>query len=132
MCTFFVSYAVNLMIKLTALIFGESTLPDFAMGQVFNRDNCRTPMQWEAGPNAGFTASGADPWLPVISESGELNVASQRRDPNSLWNTKQTLLRIREENSSLKWGSLRWLPEFERGEILGYERIYQSDSLASS
>ena len=104
-------------------------LPDFAKGQVFNRDNCRTPMQWEAGPNAGFTRAGATPWLPVLPGSEKLNVASQRKDPNSLWHTNQSLLQIREESPALKWGSLRWLPEYVRGDILGFERIYHSQSL---
>ncbi|MDX1333441.1 MAG: DUF3459 domain-containing protein, partial [Robiginitalea sp.] len=104
-------------------------LPDFAKGQVFNRDNCRTPMQWEAGPNAGFTRAGVTPWLPVLSGSNEINVASQREDPNSLWHTNQTLLQIRNQSPSLKWGSLRWLPEFDQGNLLAYDRIYRDQSL---
>jgi len=104
-------------------------LPDFAKDQVFNRDNCRTPMQWEGGANAGFTRAGVTPWLPVLEGSDEINVASLAKDPNSLWHTNQSLLRIRKESPSLKWGSLRWLPEYDRGDILGYERIYQDQSL---
>ncbi|MCO5724122.1 alpha-glucosidase [Robiginitalea marina] len=104
-------------------------LPDFAKGQVFNRDNCRTPMQWETGPNAGFTRAGATTWLPVLEDPGGRNVASQQRDANSLWHTNQSLLRIREEYPVLKWGSLRWLPEYDRGHILGYERIHRDESL---
>jgi oligo-1,6-glucosidase/alpha-glucosidase len=104
-------------------------LPDFAKGQVFNRDNCRTPMQWESGPNAGFTPAGATPWLPVLPDAGKPNVASQLSEPNSLWQTNQSLLRIRSEHLPLQWGSLRWLPEYEKGEILAYERIYHTQSL---
>ncbi|MEJ2585599.1 MAG: alpha-amylase family glycosyl hydrolase [Robiginitalea sp.] len=104
-------------------------LPDFAEGQVFNRDNCRTPMQWEAGPNAGFTGAGTTPWLPVLSESGDRNVASQRKDPNSLWHINQSLLQIRNEYPPLKWGSLRWVPEFDRGDLLAYDRIYHDRTL---
>ena len=104
-------------------------LPDFAKDEVFNRDNCRTPMQWEAGPNAGFTSAGATPWLPVLPGSDKTNVASQRRNPNSLWHVNKTLLRIRNQYPSLKWGSLRWLPEYDQGDILAYDRIYHDQSL---
>lgn len=104
-------------------------LPDFAKGQVFNRDNCRTPMQWETGPNAGFTPGGVTPWLPVLSESGNRNVEAQREDPNSLWHVNQALLRIRNDSPSLRWGSLRWLPEHDRGDMLAYDRIYRDQSL---
>lgn len=104
-------------------------LPEFARDQVFNRDNCRTPMQWEAGANAGFTEPGATPWLPVHTEAGTRNVASQQTDLNSLWRVNQSLLRIRKENTPLQWGSLRWLPEYQQGDILGYERIYRDQSL---
>ena len=104
-------------------------LPDFAKGQVFNRDNCRTPMQWEVGPNAGFTPAGVTPWLPVLSETGQRNVASQHGDPNSLWSANQALLRIRKQNPALQWGSLRWLPSYDHGDILAYERIYRTESL---
>ena len=104
-------------------------LPDFAKDEVFNRDNCRTPMQWEAGPNAGFTTAGAESWLPVLPGADEINVASQRSDPNSLWQTNQKLLQIRNENAPLKWGSLRWLPNYDQGDVLAYERVYRDQTL---
>ena len=60
----------------------------------------RTPMQWSAEPNGGFTRS-ETPVLPVISD-GEygyqhVNVAAQRRDPQSLLNWFERILRIRKE-----------------------------------
>ena len=49
------------------------------------RDPARTPMQWEPGPEAGFTWPGCRPWLPV-GDAGAVNVASQRQDRESmLW-----------------------------------------------
>ncbi len=49
------------------------------------RDPARTPMQWEPGPGAGFTAPGVEPWLPVGNPEAH-NVAEQREDPESmLW-----------------------------------------------
>ena len=104
-------------------------LPDFAKDQVFNRDNCRTPMQWEAGENAGFTAAGVTPWLPVQSSAARINAAAQRGDAGSLWRVNQSLLQIRSESLPLRWGSLRWLSEFYQGDLLAYDRVYRDQSV---
>ncbi len=70
--------------------------------------NCaRTPMQWSAEPQAGFTVSDK-PILPVISEGPfgfELvNVAQQRRDPNSMLNWTERIMRMRKEVPEIGWG----------------------------
>ena len=44
-----------------------------------SRDNARTPMQWDASPNAGFTTG--TPWLPVNPNHSEINAAAARADP---------------------------------------------------
>jgi alpha-glucosidase len=46
------------------------------------RDGERTPMQWDASVNAGF--SRGRPWLPVPPSASAINVAAESRDPNSL------------------------------------------------
>ena len=46
------------------------------------RSNYRTPMQWNANANAGFT-SGASTWLPVNGDHAELNVDKQQKAENS-------------------------------------------------
>ena len=53
----------------------ERNVPGLGLG----RDPERTPMQWSAAPNAGFTAG--TPWLPVAADYRETNVETQRRDP---------------------------------------------------
>jgi len=63
--------------------------------------NCaRTPMQWSTEPHGGFTKSDA-PALPVISGGPygfeHVNVAQQRRDPNSLLNWTERVIRMRKE-----------------------------------
>ena len=56
-----------------------------------DRNGVRTPMQWDASPNAGFSAAAADKlYAPVISE-GEysyqrINVSAEKEDPHSLLN----------------------------------------------
>ncbi len=72
------------------------------------RDGCRSPMQWDESPNAGFTAPGATPWLPLAPDAAEINVAAQRDDPDSLLNLTRDLLRLRREHPVLHAG------DFER------------------
>jgi maltose alpha-D-glucosyltransferase/alpha-amylase len=70
--------------------------------------NCaRTPMQWSTEPYAGFTRADT-PVLPVIADGPysyhKVNAADQRRDPNSLLNWTERLVRMRKEVPELGWG----------------------------
>lgn len=60
----------------------------------FSRDNARTPMQWDAGPNAGFSA--ATPWLPVHDDYATCNVTAQEEDETSVlaWYRRLAALRL--------------------------------------
>ena len=49
-----------------------------------NRDNSRTPMQWNSNNYAGFT--NVEPWFPVNPNYKEINVADQLEDENSVLN----------------------------------------------
>ncbi len=66
------------------------------------RDGERTPMQWDASHNAGFTTGG--PWLPVATNSSEVNAAGEERDPNSVLNWYKSLSRLRHENAVFRDG----------------------------
>lgn len=71
--------------------------------------NCaRTPMQWSAEPHGGFTKNDK-PVLPVISGGlfgfEHINVAEQRRDPNSMLNWTERLIRMRKEAPEIGWGA---------------------------
>ena len=75
--------------------------------------NCaRTPMQWSTEPHAGFTKSDR-PILPVISDGAygyeHVNVAEQRRDPNSLPNWTERIIRMRKEVPEVGWGDFELL-----------------------
>jgi alpha-glucosidase len=59
------------------------------------RDGCRSPMQWNAAPQAGFTDCGTRPWLPVHSNHTFRNVEQQQEDPLSLYNFYCQLIRLR-------------------------------------
>jgi len=71
------------------------------------RQCARTPMQWSTEPNAGFTKSG-NPILPVIHEGPygyeHVNAAAQRRDPDSLLNWTERIIRMRKEVPEIGWG----------------------------
>jgi alpha-glucosidase len=85
------------------------------------RDACRTPMQWEARPGAGFTSEGAEPWLPLGDQTA-FNVASQRGDPTSILTLTRDLIAFRRNSPDLTRGSYEALESspgvwaFRRGE----------------
>jgi alpha-glucosidase len=68
------------------------------------RDGERTPMQWDGSANAGFTTS-AKPWLPVPPSAAEYNVETERKDPDSIFNTYKRLLALRKSEPALRDGS---------------------------
>ncbi len=77
------------------------------------RDCARTPMQWSTEPHGGFTNS-SNPVLPVITGGPygfeQVNVAQQRRDPNSQLNWTERIVRMRKEVPEIGWGSFKVLP----------------------
>lgn len=76
-------------------------------GILMNRDECRTPMQWNASPTAGFTTG--TPWLPVHPRRANANVAAQEHDPASLLSCYRALLALRREVPALQAGDLTWI-----------------------
>jgi maltose alpha-D-glucosyltransferase/alpha-amylase len=71
------------------------------------RTCCRTPMQWSTEPNGGFTKSNK-PIVPVIQKGPygfeHVNAADQRRDPNSMLNWTERIIRMRKEVPEIGWG----------------------------
>ncbi|GAC1669567.1 MAG: alpha-amylase family protein [Steroidobacteraceae bacterium] len=74
------------------------------------RQCARTPMQWSTEPHAGFTKSDK-PILPVISEGPygyeHVNAAAQRRDPDSMLNWTERIIRMRKEVPEIGWGNFK-------------------------
>ena len=60
----------------------------------FSRDNARSPFQWDASANAGFTTG--TPWLRVNSNYKHLNLAEQKNRPDSVWNFYRQLIQLRQ------------------------------------
>jgi alpha-glucosidase len=96
------------------------------VGPEFNRDVCRTPMQWDNSQNAGFST--AEPWLPVSEDAPGRNVAGQDTEPGSLLNLYRNLIWLRRGSVALQRGVLEILggpPDcliYERRE--GDERLW--------
>jgi alpha-glucosidase len=66
------------------------------------RDRCRSPMQWDVTPNAGFSPAGVMTWLPVHSNYAQgVNVMEQAGDPNSLLSFYRRLLALRRATPAL-------------------------------
>jgi alpha-glucosidase len=83
------------------------------------RDGCRTPMQWNDSPNAGF--SSAKPWLKTHKNFTHRNVAAQSKDPDSLLNFTRKLLALRKKTPALRRGNFVPLAESPGG-VLAYLR----------
>ena len=72
------------------------------------RDGCRTPMPWNGGAHAGFSAAAA-PWLPVDAGHAARSVAVQEADPESVLHAARTFLRWRKAQPALVRGAIRFL-----------------------
>ncbi|WP_433728137.1 alpha-amylase family glycosyl hydrolase [Actinoplanes sp. CA-051413] len=69
----------------------------------YNRAGCRTPMQWDAGPNAGFsTAETSRLYLPVDPAPDRPTVAAQDTDPSSTLNLVRDLIALRQATPALR------------------------------
>jgi oligo-1,6-glucosidase len=84
-----------------------------------SRDNGRTPMQWNAAKNAGFT--NGTPWLPVNDNYQQINVTHQEQDPHSVLTHFKKMTALRKNNPVLVYGAYTLLqPEHE--EVYAYTR----------
>ncbi|HXF56913.1 MAG TPA: alpha-glucosidase [Actinomycetota bacterium] len=92
------------------------------------RDPCRTPMQWDGSPNAGFCPPDVEPWLPLAPGHEERNVARQARDPDSVLALYRRLLALRRSSVALRRGRYRRLPAPEG--CLAYLREAGTERLA--
>ncbi len=84
------------------------------------RDGERTPMQWNAGVDAGFSNAKAT-WLPVGNDYKSVNVAAEESNPDSLLNYYKKLVALRKENAQLRDGDFVPLDE-SNNSVLSYLR----------
>ena len=91
-----------------------------------SRDNSRTPMQWDASPNAGFTEG--KPWIGVSHNYAEINAERALAEPDSVFYAYQQLIALRKSEPVLTWGDYQdLLPEHPS--LWCYRRQWQGQTL---
>lgn len=105
-----------------------SWVPQFVANQLpiaINRDACRTPMQWNATANAGFS-SNSNTWLPINKNYKWCNVDVAIENKNSIYYVYKNLLKIRKQNVPLQSGGIR-IVDVKNENVLAYERFVDSE-----
>jgi len=92
----------------------EKNVPGMGLG----RDGCRTPMQWDASPHAGFST--VTPWLPPADDFVHENVVNLEADTKSILNLYKALITLRMKLPQLVTGAYE--PLATPGDILLYRR----------
>jgi len=90
------------------------------------RDGERTPMQWDATANGGFSA--AAPWLPVPETAKTHNVADELKDPESVLGFYKQVLKLRHTNPALLDGNYVSINENDQN-VLSYLRSYKDQAV---
>jgi alpha-glucosidase len=100
---------------------GEGFSPEEALAACnrFSRDNARTPLQWDASANAGFTSG--TPWLPVHDDYATVNVEAESADPDSPLSWFRRLAELRACRSELVCGSYEELMATDE-QVYAYRR----------
>lgn len=104
-------------------------LPEKFIMNIINygaRDNGRTPVQWSAEKNGGFTTADK-PWFEVNPNYPEINVEAAEADPNSILHYYRKLLKFRKENEIVRYGDFRMM-KTER-KLFAYIRRYEGQKL---
>jgi oligo-1,6-glucosidase len=86
----------------------------------FNRDNARSPMQWDDSSSAGF--SGGTPWLNVNPNYADINVRAEVNDPSSILSYYKQLIALRRDDSVLSYGDFE--PFRTSGSVMAFFRTY--------
>lgn len=84
------------------------------------RDNGRTPMQWSAGTNAGFTTG--IPWLSVNSNKAEINVEAAETNPASTLNYFRKMAKMRKDHKDVLVYGKYTLIDRENPDVYAYTR----------
>lgn len=91
-----------------------------------SRDNSRTPMQWSADKNAGFSQT--EPWIEVQKNYGTINVETEEKDADSILNFYKKLIRLRKEMPIISEGTVQFLNEKNEG-VISYVRELEGKKL---
>ena len=102
--------------------------PEVALGKLraMSRDNARTPYQWSASPNAGFTTG--KPWIKVNPRYPEINYEADRASSDSIFDYYKKLTALRREHPAVVDGDFRFLL-FDHPKIVMYLRKCARETL---
>ncbi|MDW4388410.1 alpha-glucosidase [Staphylococcus saprophyticus] len=87
--------------------------------KIENRDNSRTPMQWNQNKNAGF--SDHQPWFPVNPNYQQINVAEQQDNPNSILNFYKAMIQLKKSDDVYTYGKFD-LVDTTNEQVFAYTR----------
>ena len=90
------------------------------------RDNSRTPMQWTAGHEAGFTSGKS--WLDVNPNHATINAEAEESDPDSILNYYRELVKLRKDYPIISEGAVKFL-DAGNDNVLAYERTLGDERL---
>jgi alpha-glucosidase len=99
----------------------EKNVPGIGVG----RDGCRTPMQWNATPNAGFSTS--TPWLPLADDFVHENAVNLEADSRSILSLYKALIGLRKKLPQLVSGA--YVPVAAEGDLLLYRRESEGSAI---
>ncbi|MCD8899010.1 alpha-glucosidase [Staphylococcus gallinarum] len=88
-----------------------------------NRDNSRTPMQWDDSTNAGFSEH--KPWFPVNPNYTTINVAQQQQDKDSILNFYKQLIQLKKSDELFTYGQFK-LVDVDNPDVFAYSRTYNN------
>ena len=109
-----------------ALDEGHTEAEALAAVHAYSRDNARTPMQWDASENAGFTTG--TPWIAVNPNYREINAAAELSDPDSVFSYYQRLIALRHKYDIIVYGDFLPLLEDDPA-VYAYERRLSNERL---
>ena len=93
------------------------------------RDNARTPMQWDASENAGFTTG--TPWLKVNPRYTDINAAEELANDDSIFYHYSDLIHLRKEHPIVLTGEYRVL-NLKDEQVYAYLRVNSAEDAAVS
>ena len=105
------------------LYYGE----EIGMSGAKPDENIRSPFQWNAEKNAGFTTA-ALPWRLVNADYPDRNVSLMTGDPNSLLSWYRTLINLRNQHAALRIGAYLEI-EVEQSNVLAFLRASQDEDV---
>jgi oligo-1,6-glucosidase len=109
-----------------AVSAGADAADVLAALRTMSRDNARTPVQWDASPNAGFTTG--TPWIAVNPDHLEWNAEAQRTDPNSVLAHHRRLIELRHRLPVVAVGDFTMLlPEHD--DVYAFTRSLDGETL---